>query len=298
MAGHLPQSPSDFLAFNTGWFGTMNCTHRSLISVLRSLLLLAFASSAAVLSTAVLSTVGAQEKPPAPQVAPAATESPAPVVTPAVPASNEPVSEVLVTEVVATEVVAAGGHAHEGDAPATHFPNDPTHANVSDETYEVIDWRTDLALFSALVFGLLLLALSSAAWKPIMQGLEKRERGIADNISRAERAAADATAKLAEYESKLAAAAEESQRIVTEARKDAEAAGQKLIAAAQEEAAQSRERALAEIETAKRVALNELAAQSTDVAMSLAQRVVGREVRAEDHQGMIQEMLDRLPSLN
>ena len=162
----------------------------------------------------------------------------------------------------------------------------------------MIDWRTDLAFFSAIVFGVLLVVLGATAWKPIMQGLEKRERGIADNITRAEKAANDATAKLAEYEAKLSAAAEESQRIVAEARKDAEAAGQKLIAAAQEEAARSRDRAVADIESAKRVALSELAAQSTDVAMSLAQRVVGREVRAEDHQSLIQDMLAKLPSQN
>lgn len=227
------------------------------------------------------SAVDAQERPPAPTAVQPAAE--VPLVGGAPEAAGDAV---------------ASNSSHDSHDSAVHFPNDPMHANVSDQTYKVIDWRTDLALFTAVVFGLLLVVLGSTAWTPIAQGLEKRERDIADNISRAEKAAAEATSKLAEYEAKLAAAAEESQRIVAEARKDAEAAGQKLIAAAQEEAARSRERAVAEIETAKRVALNELAAQSTDVAMSLAQRVVGREVRAEDHQGMIQEMLDKLPSLN
>lgn len=190
----------------------------------------------------------------------------------------------------------AGGDAHaDGEV---HIDNDPTHANISDATWELIDFRTDMALFSALVFLLLLAGLSAVAWKPIMQGLEKRERGIADNIARAEKAAADSTARLAEYEAKLATAAEETQRMIAEARKDAEAAGQKLVAAAQEEAARQRDRAIADIEAAKRIALSELATQSTDVAMSLAQRVVGREVRAEDHQGLIQEMLGKLPSNN
>ena len=203
-------------------------------------------------------------------------------------------------EVAHADDVAHAPDSHEaGDHGATeHHDSDPTHANVSDATYEVIDWRTDMAFFSAVVFGLLLVVLGATAWKPIMDGLEKRERGIANNIAQAQKAASEATAKLAEYEAKLAGAAEESQRMVVEARKDAEAAGQKLVAAAQEEAARSRDRAVADIESAKRVALSELASQSTDVAMSLAQRVVGREVRAEDHQGLIQEMLSKLPSNN
>ena len=131
-----------------------------------------------------------------------------------------------------------------------------------------------------------------------MEGLEKRERRISDNIAQAEQASQTAEAKLAEYEAKLSSANEEAQVIVSDARKDAEAAGQKLVAAAQEDAARIRERANADIESAKRVALGELADQSTQVAMSLAQRIVGREVKAEDHQSLIQEMLAKLPSQN
>lgn len=266
----------------------MNCTHRHLSTALAALLLLAWASS----------TARAQDdpKPPAPAKVAASVE----------PKAEEPAAEVAhalqaaeaSTASANTDHAAAGNHTGEAAHASEHVDNDPTHANVSSATYEVIDWRTDLAFFSAIVFGVLVFVLSATAWKPIMQGLEKRERGIADNISRAEKAANEATAKLAEYEAKLAAAAEESQRIVAEARKDAEAAGQKLIAAAQEEAARSRDRAVADIESAKRLALSELAAQSTDVAMSLAQRVVGREVRADDHQSLIQDMLAKLPSQN
>ncbi|MFN3190519.1 MAG: F0F1 ATP synthase subunit B [Aureliella sp.] len=201
----------------------------------------------------------------------------------------------------------AGGHGEDGTAhdeqdgehgDGHHVDNDPTHANMTDQTYEVIDFRTDMALFSGVVFLLLLAGLSLTAWKPIMEGLQKREESIANNIAQAEQASEDAQAKLAEYEAKLATANDEAAQIVSDARKDAEAAGQKLVAAAQEDAAKIKERATSDIESAKRVALGELADQSTAVAMSVAQRVVGREVKADDHQGLIQEMLSKLPSKN
>jgi len=175
---------------------------------------------------------------------------------------------------------------------------DPTHANMTDEGESPAEWRSEKAIATLIVFGLLLLGLTTFAWKPIAEGLEKRERSIAANIRNAEQAAKDAAAKLVQYEAKLAAAAQEAQQIVADARKDAEAAGQRLLASAQEEAARQRDRAVAEIESAKRVALNELAQQSTEVAMTLAQRIVGREVKAGDHQGMIQDMLKQLPSNN
>lgn len=192
------------------------------------------------------------------------------------------------------------GHADEAHAADDHaaHDNDPTHGNLSDARWEIVDFRTDIAFFTAVVFLLLLAGLYATAWKPIMGGLEKRERRIAENIAQAEQASEQASQKLAEYEQQLAAAQEEAQQIVAEARKDAEAAGQKLIASAQEESVRLKERATQDIESAKRVALGELAHQSSDVAMSLAKRVVGREVKAEDHQGLIQEMLSKLPSNN
>ncbi|HBE71014.1 MAG TPA: ATP synthase F0 subunit B [Planctomycetaceae bacterium] len=190
------------------------------------------------------------------------------------------------------------GHGDEhGEGHGSH-DNDPTHANLSDDGLNLMGWRTDLALFNAVVFLILLMGLMAFAWKPIIEGLEKREKRIAGNIQQAEEDAAAAKAKLAEYEQKLASASEEAQEIVATARKDAEAAGQKIVAAAQEDAARLQERAESEIESAKKVALSELAGQSTAIAMSVAGRVVGREVNADDHNGLIQEMLSKLPSEN
>ena len=186
-------------------------------------------------------------------------------------------------------------HGEHGDE---HADNDPTHGNMSDGAYSVTEFRTDMAFFSGIVFLLLLAGLGATAWKPIMDGLQKREDAIAANIADAEKASEAASAKLAEYESKLAMANEEAASIVSDARKDAEAAGQKLVAAAQEDAARIKDRATADIESAKRVALGELAAQSTEVAMTVAKSVVGREVNASDHQSLIQEMLSKLPSKN
>jgi F-type H+-transporting ATPase subunit b len=175
---------------------------------------------------------------------------------------------------------------------------DPTHANMTDAAEDPSEWRSEKAIATLIVFGCLLAGLMGVAWKPISEGLQKRERSIADNIAKAEQASVAATAKLQEYEAKLASANAEAAQLLSDARKDAEASAQRMIAAAQDEAARQRDRAVAEIESAKAVALGELAQRSTDVAMTLAGRVIGREVTAADHQSMIKEMLDRLPSKN
>ncbi len=95
-----------------------------------------------------------------------------------------------------------------------------------------------------------------------------------------------------------AAAGEQVQQMLAEARRDAETVGQRMIAEAQEEAARLRERAVAEIDSAKRIALSELAAKTSELAFVLARRVVAREIKPEDHQALIQELLAELPSNN
>ena len=67
---------------------------------------------------------------------------------------------------------------------------------------------------------------------------------------------------------------------------------------AKQEADRQRERAMSEIETAKKVALSELAGQTSDMAIRVAKQVVGRELKADDHADLIRQALERLPSNN
>ena len=86
--------------------------------------------------------------------------------------------------------------------------------------------------------------------------------------------------------------------MIASARKDAESAGQRILAEAQQEASRQKDRALADIESAKVAALSELGARSTDIAFSLARGVVGRELKQADHQQLIQESLKGMASRN
>lgn len=183
----------------------------------------------------------------------------------------------------------AGGHGDDLDN---------THKDSTSKTESPDQFKSDIALYTAVVFLLLLAGLYFLAWGPIMEGLAKRETGISTLIANAEKASADAASKLREYELKLEVAAQEAQNMLAQARKDAEVAGQKIISEAQAEAGRQKAQALAEIETAKRVALSELSSKSTDLAFSLAKRVVGRELRAEDHQQLVAEVLTQFPSRN
>lgn len=183
-------------------------------------------------------------------------------------------------------------HASEGGH------SDPTHANATPDLANPLELRTDFAIFSLLVFLALLAVLYALAWKPLMKGLDLRERLISGQVEEARAASEQAAAKLKEYESKLAEAAVQAQDMVVQAKRDAEHVAERIKTEAQSNAERLLDRARSEIETAKQSALSELSLKSTDIAFGLARKVIGRELKTSDHEQLIKDALGRLPSGN
>jgi F-type H+-transporting ATPase subunit b len=154
----------------------------------------------------------------------------------------------------------------------------------------------DLALFTLLVFVILLIVLGKFAWKPIIEALEHREQGIANHIAEAERNHNEAKALLAQYEQKLALAANEVRELLDEARRDAEHTRQSILAEAKAGAEAERARALHEIESATDAALKTLAERSADLAIDLAGKVLQTKLTPADHQRLIQDAMGKFPT--
>ncbi len=187
-----------------------------------------------------------------------------------------------------------------GDA-AKHVPHDPydlAHANASSKLEDPSEWRYDISLCTFAVFVGLLAILGRFAWTPIIKGLDNREKFIARQIEEARQSAEQAAAELKAYRDKLAYAAQEALEIVNRARKDAEAVAEKVHQEAQQTAVRERERAITEIRAAKNAALREVARKGAELAVTLAGRIVRRELRTDDHTALITEALEQLPSSN
>lgn len=179
------------------------------------------------------------------------------------------------------------------------FPLAALGAEASGEgSINPLSFDPDLAIFTMVVFVVLLLVLSKLAWKPLMSGLDQRERSIADMIENAQRNQQESEQRLREYERKLHAAAVEAQEIVARARRDAETVGQQLLAEARDDAQRERVRALADIDAAKTAAVREIAQRSTDLAFSLARKMIQKELRPEDHAELIRDSLGQFTSSN
>ncbi len=182
---------------------------------------------------------------------------------------------------------------HGGGGGGHHDEKDLGHSNANDEIYSPAEWRFDLAVFTFVVFLLLMGVLMKFAWGPISEGLAAREEGVAAKIDEAHRDAESAASRLAEYESKLAGAEGEAQALISKAQQTADAAASRIRQEAEADADQQKQRARADIEAARGVALDELSNQSVSLAVRLASQIVGRELSQEDHAALIQDALKK-----
>lgn len=154
-----------------------------------------------------------------------------------------------------------------------------------------LKWKSDLALFSLITFILFVVVLGKFAWGPMIQGLDKREAGIMKAISDAEDNRRKSQAMLAEYDQKLKAAEQTVQAMVAEARRDAERAGQDLIASAQREVGLIRDRAKDDIRQATDTALAEVFTQINSKVVLATERVLGRALQDGDQERLVSEAL-------
>ena len=118
----------------------------------------------------------------------------------------------------------------------------------------------DLAIWTFVVFVVLLAVLEQVRLGADRAGARRaRARRSPSNIAAAEARQPRGQAMLAEYEQKLAGAADEVRAMLEEARRDAEHTKQEIVAEASVAAKAEHDRAMRDIETATDQALKELA---------------------------------------
>jgi F-type H+-transporting ATPase subunit b len=154
------------------------------------------------------------------------------------------------------------------------------------------------ALWTLVIFGLVVFVLGKFAWGPILNTLQARETFIREALETAKRDRDEAELRLKEYEDRLAQARSEASGIVDEGRRDAGVVKQRIEDDARHEADKMVERAKREIQIATETATKELYQLSARLATEMAGKVIGRELTPQDHERLIAESLDGLNSRN
>ena len=129
---------------------------------------------------------------------------------------------------------------------------------------------------------------------PVTKIIEDRQKEIDDMYESAGKAEADAKAMQAEYQQKLTAAGETSDRLVKEAVARGQAREEEILRQANAEADAIREKASADIAQEKKKAINEAKDEISVIAMAIAGKVVGRSITAEDNADLVDQFIDEL----
>jgi F-type H+-transporting ATPase subunit b len=153
---------------------------------------------------------------------------------------------------------------------------------------------SSLIFWEIVSFGILLFILYKYAFPGILSVLEEREKKIKDSLDQAERHRSEAESRLKEYEAKLSAAGKEAEAILAAAKERA----QRLLDENEQRLTTEAERikgdATREIDQERRKALQDIRAQTTELALMVAEKVVQRSLTEADQRKFADEALEAL----
>lgn len=155
-----------------------------------------------------------------------------------------------------------------------------------------VDMWTTLFTWGNLI--ILYLFLKKLLWVPVKNIIDQRQAEI-DGLYEDAASSKEAAEEMKDqYELRLKDASVEAAGIVKEAAERAARKGDEIVQQAQEEAAALKRKADKDIEMERVRAMNELKDQISDAAVQIAGKIVEKEVRAEDHEKLIEAFIDKV----
>lgn len=146
-------------------------------------------------------------------------------------------------------------------------------------------------IFQILNLLLLMVLFKKYLFKPVTEILEKRQAEIEGHYQEAQQAETDAKAMKADYESKMAGARQEADRVIKTATESANAMSASIVEDARTQADQLKRHAQTEIDLERRRAFDEVKGELSGIALDIASQVIEREVNEKDHEAFINEFI-------
>ena len=150
------------------------------------------------------------------------------------------------------------------------------------------------ALFTLLNTLTIFFVAKKFLFGPVMKMIEDRQKEIDDMYDAADQAKSSAAALESEYQLKLSAAAETSERMVKEAVTRGQHREEEIIRLANQEADAIRSKAAADIAQEEKKAINDAKDEISEMAMAIAGKVVGRALSDADQVSLVDHFIDEL----
>ncbi|MGP0068531.1 MAG: F0F1 ATP synthase subunit B [Isosphaeraceae bacterium] len=185
------------------------------------------------------------------------------------------------------------GHAA---APAPSTAHGAAEHGSSAEAPDPLKLEPTLSIWTLVVFVGLFLLLRKFAWNPLLEALHKRESHLEKVLQDTERARNESETLMADYRKQLARAADEVRALIEKARVDAQATADQIVKQAQEESDAARQRAQRDIASARDQALGEIWQKTAEMAVSVAGRVLSKQLSDDDHGRLLSAAIQELPA--
>ena len=130
--------------------------------------------------------------------------------------------------------------------------------------------------------------------KPVQNILAKRQQEVNADLDVAKEAKEKALQSKEEYARSLEGAKEEAAAIVRSAAQTAQTRSEQIILEAKQEASAIRAKASEDIARERKNAVNEIKNDISGIAVSIATKVVEKEITEEDHTRLIEEFIDQM----
>ena len=160
------------------------------------------------------------------------------------------------------------------------------------ESFVGVNFFTMLFAWANLL--ILYFVLRKLLFKPIKNMIDSRQKEIDDMYENAEKNKAEAEEMRETYEKKLESATEESEEILRSAQRRALLREEEILKEAAEQARRTKERAEEQIALEKRQAMNDIKDEVSAIAIQIAEAVVARDVKAEEHERLIDGFIDTM----
>ena len=130
--------------------------------------------------------------------------------------------------------------------------------------------------------------------KPVKKVLDERQKLATADLDAATAARAEAETAKVEYEQSIAGAKEEAAALVRTATQTAQSRSEQIILEAKQEAAAIRAKASNDIAQERKNAVNAIKNDISGIAVSIASKVVEKEIDEKDHEALIQDFIDQM----
>ncbi|MBQ2975916.1 MAG: F0F1 ATP synthase subunit B [Clostridia bacterium] len=149
-------------------------------------------------------------------------------------------------------------------------------------------WQILISLANLLVMFLI---LKHFLFKPVMKMMAARQAQVDKIYDDANEDRSAAAGMKQEYENRLATAREEADGLVRNAVTTAQRRGDAIVAEANSQASHIKQKAEEEIALEKKQMLMSVRSEISDMAVSIASKVVEREIQKEDHENFMDEFI-------